>query len=51
MSPVIEKKRVNVQVREIAKSEADYWDREIQAFESVHPLNAFGWGQVRSVDD
>lgn len=51
MLPVIEKRKVGVQVREISKSEAEYWDREVQQFECVHPLNAFGWGQVRSVDN
>ncbi len=51
MLPVIEKKRTGVHVRELSKSEADYWDREIQRFDCVHPLNAFGWGQVRSVDN
>ncbi len=50
MSTVVEKKITKVQVRQISQSEAEYWDREIQRFESVHPLNAFGWGQVRAVD-
>jgi lipid II:glycine glycyltransferase (peptidoglycan interpeptide bridge formation enzyme) len=28
----------------------DYWDQEIAGFDKVHPLNAFGWGKVRSID-
>ena len=39
-----------VQVREITDREREYWDREIQGFEFVHPLNCYGWGLVRSVD-
>lgn len=37
-------------VIEIHERERDYWDREISKFESVHPLNAFGWGRVRAID-
>ncbi|RPI73464.1 MAG: peptidoglycan bridge formation glycyltransferase FemA/FemB family protein, partial [Desulfobacteraceae bacterium] len=37
-------------VREIDASQREYWDREVAQFENVHPLNAFGWGQVRAVD-
>ena len=51
MPPVIERKIAAVRVREISNSEHDYWDREIQRFEIVHPLNAFEWGRVRSVDN
>ncbi len=51
MQPVIENKGISVQVREIPSSESAYWDREIQRFDFVHPLNAYGWGQVRSVDN
>jgi peptidoglycan pentaglycine glycine transferase (the first glycine) len=51
MLPVIEKRRVGVQVRELSKSETEYWDRKIQRFECVHPLNAFAWGQIRAVDN
>lgn len=40
-----------VLVREIAEEERDYWDREIQRFQFVHPLNAYGWGKVRSIDE
>ena len=35
---------------EIDERNRDYWDREIAKFETVHPLNAFGWGKVRAVD-
>jgi lipid II:glycine glycyltransferase (peptidoglycan interpeptide bridge formation enzyme) len=35
---------------EIDEHRRDYWDREISRFESVHPLNAFGWGKVRAID-
>lgn len=51
MPTVIEKIRTRVQVRELYRAEGEYWDREIQRFECVHPLNAFGWGQVRAVDN
>jgi|SRR5579884_35767 len=51
MLPVIEKKTNIVRIRELSPSEKDYWDREIQRFKFVHPLNAFGWGQVRAVDN
>jgi len=37
-------------VIEIHERERDYWDNEISEFESVHPLNAFGWGKVRAID-
>src|SRR5437879_1420038 len=37
-------------VREISVAEREYWNTEIQRFESAHPLNAFEWGMVRSVD-
>lgn len=37
-------------VREISDGEREYWNTEIQRFESAHPLNAFEWGIVRSVD-
>lgn len=39
-----------VSVVEIDEGHRDYWDREVSKFEIVHPLNAFGWGKVRSVD-
>jgi lipid II:glycine glycyltransferase (peptidoglycan interpeptide bridge formation enzyme) len=35
---------------EIDESNRDYWDKEISKFETVHPLNAFGWGKVRAID-
>ncbi len=38
-------------VREISERERDYWNREIQRFEVVHPLNAFEWGMVRKADN
>jgi lipid II:glycine glycyltransferase (peptidoglycan interpeptide bridge formation enzyme) len=34
-------------VREIDGNEKDYWDEGVQAFEHVHPLNAYDWGKVR----
>lgn len=37
-------------ITRIAESKKDYWNSEIQRFEMVHPLNAFGWGAVRRVD-
>jgi lipid II:glycine glycyltransferase (peptidoglycan interpeptide bridge formation enzyme) len=40
-----------IQVREISDSERDYWDNNIQHFKFAHPLNAYGWGKVRSVDN
>jgi lipid II:glycine glycyltransferase (peptidoglycan interpeptide bridge formation enzyme) len=40
-----------ITVREITEKEKDYWDREIQRFQFVHPLNAYGWGLVRSIDN
>jgi lipid II:glycine glycyltransferase (peptidoglycan interpeptide bridge formation enzyme) len=39
-----------VTIRRIDEKEKEYWNREVQKFEIVHPLNAFGWGAVRSVD-
>ena len=39
-----------ISVIEINESDRNYWDREIAKFENVHPLNAFGWGKVRSID-
>lgn len=40
----------NMRVKEIFHSERDYWDKKVAEFKSVHPLNAFGWGNVRVVD-
>jgi peptidoglycan pentaglycine glycine transferase (the first glycine) len=37
-------------VREISGAEREYWNTEIQRFESAHPLSAFEWGMVRSID-
>ncbi len=51
MLQVVEKKINTIQVREISSLEKDYWDREIQRFKFIHPLNAYGWGQVRAVDN
>lgn len=39
-----------VQIRRIDETEKDYWNKEIEKYEVVHPLNAYGWGGVRSVD-
>ena len=39
-----------ISIIEIDESKRDYWDKEISKFESIHPLNAFGWGKVRSID-
>ncbi len=39
-----------INVREISDTERDYWNSEIQRFDMAHPLNAFEWGAVRSVD-
>jgi len=40
-----------VNVTEIQEGQRDFWDREISRFENAHPLNAFDWGQVRSIDN
>jgi peptidoglycan pentaglycine glycine transferase (the first glycine) len=37
-------------VREIDESEKAYWNAEVQKFACAHPLNAYEWGMVRSVD-
>lgn len=37
-------------VEEVFAPERDNWDKKVSRFENVHPLNAFGWGQVRAVD-
>jgi len=39
-----------VSVCEIDERDRDYWDNEVSNFETVHPLNAFGWGKVRAID-
>jgi lipid II:glycine glycyltransferase (peptidoglycan interpeptide bridge formation enzyme) len=39
-----------VHVREIRDDEKGYWNEGMSRFQSVHPLNAFGWGVVRGVD-
>ena len=39
-----------ISVIEVQEDQRDYWDREVSRFDLVHPLNAFGWGQVRSVN-
>jgi lipid II:glycine glycyltransferase (peptidoglycan interpeptide bridge formation enzyme) len=39
-----------VEVFEISEDDREYWDLEIARFPSAHPLNAFGWGKVRSID-
>ena len=37
-------------VRELNEADREYWNAEVQRFPCAHPLNAFEWGQVRSVD-
>lgn len=37
-------------VRELTETESEYWNSEVQRFDVCHPLNAFEWAQVRSVD-
>jgi len=37
-------------VREINETEKEYWNTQVQRFQSAHPLNAFEWGDVRRVD-
>ena len=39
-----------VRITRMSSDQKDYWNREIAKFDMVHPLNAFGWGAVRSVD-
>lgn len=39
-----------VSVIEIEQTNRDYWDKEVAKLDKVHPLNAFGWGKVRSID-
>lgn len=34
----------------IEEKHRDYWDDAIAGFSISHPLNAYGWGQVRRVD-
>ncbi len=40
-----------LKVTEISETQREYWDKEISKFECAHPLNAFYWGQVRSIDN
>jgi len=40
----------DIKTRLLSEIEREYWDREMQKFDMVHPLNAFGWGMVRSAD-
>jgi lipid II:glycine glycyltransferase (peptidoglycan interpeptide bridge formation enzyme) len=37
-------------VRQLGADEREYWDQHIQTIDHVHPLNAFGWGEVRRID-
>jgi peptidoglycan pentaglycine glycine transferase (the first glycine) len=37
-------------VEQVLEDRREYWDREVSGFACAHPLNAFGWGKVRSVD-
>ncbi|MDD5134874.1 MAG: peptidoglycan bridge formation glycyltransferase FemA/FemB family protein [Phycisphaerae bacterium] len=39
-----------VAVTTIGDEHRSYWDREVAMLEMCHPLNAFGWGKVRSAD-
>jgi lipid II:glycine glycyltransferase (peptidoglycan interpeptide bridge formation enzyme) len=39
-----------VTTRILKKEDRSLWDQYVQKFNCVHPLNAFGWGQVRKVD-
>jgi peptidoglycan pentaglycine glycine transferase (the first glycine) len=39
-----------LEVIKIGENDRDFWDSEVVKFAMVHPLNAFGWGRVRSVD-
>jgi len=39
-----------ISVIEIDEARRDFWDREIARFENAHPLNAYGWGKVRAID-
>ena len=39
-----------VVVREITEAEREYWDRHMQEYAHVHPLNAYDWGGVRETD-
>jgi lipid II:glycine glycyltransferase (peptidoglycan interpeptide bridge formation enzyme) len=41
---------VTIVVRELGEAEREYWNAEVQRFACAHPLNAFEWGMVRSVD-
>ena len=41
---------LDIVVRECRDTEREYWDRNVQRFAFVHPLNAYGWGIVRKVD-
>lgn len=39
-----------VSIFKVDRANRDYWDREVSKFENAHPLNAYGWGPVRSID-
>lgn len=39
-----------VKVIQITETHRDFWDESITQFDLCHPLNAFGWGIVRSID-
>lgn len=41
---------MTIKVNTLAARQDSFWDREIAGFAHVHPLNAYGWGQVRSID-
>ncbi|MFC1884332.1 lipid II:glycine glycyltransferase FemX [Thermodesulfobacteriota bacterium] len=41
---------VEAKARILSTNERKYWDENIQNFKYSHPLNDFGWGEVRTVD-
>ncbi len=41
---------MTLQIFKISKEERDFWDQSVRDFPLAHPLNAYGWGQVRTID-
>lgn len=41
---------MSITVHRMGADQAEQWDRAIADFPQVHPLNAYGWGQVRRID-
>lgn len=37
-------------IRTIDETERDYWDRNVKEMTNCHPLNAFGWSNIRKID-